>query len=196
MATQWAELFPDDPIPPVLSSACCAQFAVSRERILALPRKRYMDLRDWIDRTKLNDYLSGRVFEYLWHYIFTGAAVDCPSMSACYCDGFGVCMGSPAAFDYFFELRYDFEALKQELRRWWEQADLIEEFRKHSRDGRQPEDAHLQIPEPGRDQLLSKAIAELWVELQGRRKAALELGRNPAQRAFEAGREWKEGDGF
>ena len=66
LASSWAELFPHDTIPTILAQPCCAQFAVSRERIRAMPKQQYVYMRDWLLRTELTDYLSGRIFEYLW----------------------------------------------------------------------------------------------------------------------------------
>ena len=66
--------------------------------------KRYILIRDWLLKTELTDYLSGRVFEYIWQFIFTASAIHCPSMSACYCDGYGLCFGSPENFDAWFEM--------------------------------------------------------------------------------------------
>lgn len=66
LAKSWSEIFPMDPIPRVLAQPCCAQFAISRSRIEALPLARYVFYRDWMLRTALSDYLSGRVWEYIW----------------------------------------------------------------------------------------------------------------------------------
>ncbi|EMC94853.1 hypothetical protein BAUCODRAFT_149938 [Baudoinia panamericana UAMH 10762] len=196
VADAWAELFPFDPIPAVLSQPCCAQFAVSKERVLALPKQRYVGLRDWVLRTELSDYMSGRVFEYTWQFLFTAAPLHCPSMSACYCDGYGYCFGSPQAFDYWFEMRYLRESYKQELHIWRERADLIEEARQRSTDGRVKEDALLEVPEPGRNVWLRDQIKNLTVEMERSRSAAFELGKEPRHRALEAGREWRDGDGY
>lgn len=56
--------------PPQVAAACCAQFAVSRSRVLERPLSDYQHFRQWIIDTEMTDYRSGRVFEYLWHVIF------------------------------------------------------------------------------------------------------------------------------
>lgn len=197
IAAAWTQLFPLDPIPTVLAQPCCAQFAVSRERILATPKQRYVYLRDWIQRTELSDYLSGRVFEYIWQFIFSAAPTHCPSMSACYCDGYGVCFGNYDVFNDYFKLRYEMNEFKEELRVWWRKADAIEQLKKYTVDGKKlPEDAEVEFPEYGRDVWLERKIAEMNAELKKRTAAAIELGNDPRQRALEAGRPWKEGDGF
>lgn len=196
IAEAWTQLFPLDQIPTILAQPCCAQFAVSRDRIRAIPKQRYVYLRDWIHRTELNDYLSGRVFEYLWQYIFSSASTHCPSMSACYCDGYGVCFGGYEIFNDYFRLRYEMNEYKQELKDWWRQADEIEHLKKHTSSGKLREDAEVEFPEYGRDAWLEKKIAEMNAELKKRKAAAIELGKDPHQRALEAGRPWKEGDGF
>ncbi|GAB7358474.1 hypothetical protein MBLNU230_g2538t1 [Neophaeotheca triangularis] len=190
----WAELFPFDLAPSVLAQPCCAQFAVSRERIQAIHKSRYMFMRDWLIRVEYSDYLSGRIFEYLWQFIFSGDPVHCPSMSACYCDGYGLCFGSEEAFDYWFELKYVRDRAKEELRLWLQGAHAIEDqIKKH---GQVAEEAVMDVPEVGKDEVLEKRIAELDEQMNDMIREAIEKGRDPRQRAKESGREWKEGDGF
>jgi hypothetical protein len=53
-----------------IASACCAQFAVSREQVLKRPMEDYIKIRQWVIDTDRDDADSGRVMEYLWHVIF------------------------------------------------------------------------------------------------------------------------------
>jgi hypothetical protein len=53
-----------------IASACCAQFAVSREQVLRRPIEDYIKIRQWVIDTDRDDANSGRVMEYLWHVIF------------------------------------------------------------------------------------------------------------------------------
>jgi hypothetical protein len=72
----WQYLFPDELRPNVIASPCCAQFAVTREVIRRRPRSDYDRMREWLIDTPLGDDISGRVFEKLWAYIFTGQGVQ------------------------------------------------------------------------------------------------------------------------
>ncbi|TKA73540.1 hypothetical protein B0A49_07712 [Cryomyces minteri] len=72
-------------VPAEVATACCAQFAVSREQVLKRPLEDYVKFRLWIVDTKLDDAKSGRVMEYLWHIIFGMDAVSCPDEEVCYC---------------------------------------------------------------------------------------------------------------
>ncbi|KAI9750105.1 MAG: hypothetical protein M1815_002023 [Lichina confinis] len=92
---QWPLLFPDDDaaVPETLAHPCCGQFAVSRERLLSVPRERFVAYRDWLLQSPLPDHLSGRLWEYLWQYVFAGKAVLCPEEHICYCQGYGLCFG-------------------------------------------------------------------------------------------------------
>jgi hypothetical protein len=99
-ASAWHELFPPDtPVPKVLSQACCAQFAVSRDRILAHPLSTYVAVRDWLLGTEMEDAISGRILEYLYQVLWTGEAVYCPEEHSCYCDGYGICFGGKGEFE-------------------------------------------------------------------------------------------------
>ncbi|MCJ1463953.1 hypothetical protein MMC07_002563 [Pseudocyphellaria aurata] len=61
--------------PAQVGAACCAQFAVSRERVLQRPLSDYEKIRQWIIDTEKSDAQSGRVMEFLWHVIFGMDAV-------------------------------------------------------------------------------------------------------------------------
>ncbi|KAF1995981.1 hypothetical protein P154DRAFT_394460, partial [Amniculicola lignicola CBS 123094] len=87
----WQELFGNSDVPEVLATPCCAQFAVSRKQVLKRPRSEYKRFHDWLIETELDDYTSGRVFEYLWHVIFGQDPVYCPDYAMCYCDVYGLC---------------------------------------------------------------------------------------------------------
>jgi len=62
----------------------------------------------------MGDYFSGRVFEYSWAYILTGSTYVCPAMNVCYCDGFGLCFGSAAKFQSWWDLRQESYRLRDE----------------------------------------------------------------------------------
>ncbi|OMP86203.1 hypothetical protein BK809_0003373 [Diplodia seriata] len=76
MPEAWAALFGNPDVPHVIGAACCAQFAVSRDRVLERPLDDYVRFRDWVLNTPLEDDLSGRILEYLWHVIFGKPPVE------------------------------------------------------------------------------------------------------------------------
>jgi hypothetical protein len=59
------------PKPEKLEYYSCAQFLVNKKLILQYPKEFYIDLNDWVKNNPLSDYVSSRIFEYIWHYIFT-----------------------------------------------------------------------------------------------------------------------------
>ncbi len=69
-ARAWDELFPLEEMPEVLSQPCCAQFALTAERIRGRPLGMYVWVRDWVLMTELEDSISGRVLEYVYQYVF------------------------------------------------------------------------------------------------------------------------------
>lgn len=62
-------------VPEQVGAACCAQFAVSRDRVLQRPKSDYETFRTWVTDTGKSDRQSGRVMEFLWHIIFGMDAV-------------------------------------------------------------------------------------------------------------------------
>lgn len=69
-AEAWKHIFGNNDVPEVIATPCCAQFAVSRKQVLERPREFYINAREWLLETKLDDATSGRVFEYMWHIVF------------------------------------------------------------------------------------------------------------------------------
>jgi hypothetical protein len=183
LAKSWSEIFPLDPIPLVLAQPCCAQFAISRDRIRSLPLARYVFYRDWLLRTSLSDYISGRVWEYVWQFVFTGHNVVCPKEHICYCDGFGVCFGGEQEYGNFNAKMKERVLLEDELRRWQELKTEADETGGPG-------------PEVGKNMELQGRIEGLGAWCEERKKQAKEHGDVAMNRALEAGREWKDGDGF
>lgn len=177
----------------MLAQPCCAQFALSRDRIRAIPLQRFVAYRDWLLRTPLDDSLSGRIWEYIWQYVFTGQNVYCPIQHVCYCDGFGVCFGNEENYREWTDLRYRKLGFEFELKDWHEKEKLVHQSMD---DGVFDELAEIDIPEIGRDKWLEEEIERIKEDLQYRRDAALERGNDPRIRAEESGREWHEGDWF
>ncbi|KAF2114393.1 hypothetical protein BDV96DRAFT_494714 [Lophiotrema nucula] len=85
------QLFPSEEVPDAVGAHCSSQFAVSRERIHARPKSKYEEIRMWLLETKLEDAISGRIIEYMWHMIFGMPAVDCQHAGECFCETFGLC---------------------------------------------------------------------------------------------------------
>lgn len=195
LAQCWRELFPADPMPAALSQPCCAQFAVARHRIRQIPRARFTYYRDWILRTPLSDYISGRIWEYSWQYLFTGQPDSCPPEHACYCDAFGLCFGGSAAYQSFQDtqrLHHDYQADLQLLRAQATSSLLPSTAAALA--------TRTLLPFTGDHQArlayLEEQIAALEKELLARKQHALARGADPRKRAEECGRTWREGDGF
>lgn len=90
-AAAFRHLFPGEQVPEAIGAHCSSQFAVSRERIQARPKKQYERIHDWLLETDLDDQISGRIIEYMWHIIFGMPAVDCEDAGECFCQAFGLC---------------------------------------------------------------------------------------------------------
>lgn len=192
LARAWAELFPDEPVPSVLAQPCCAQFAVSRERIQSIPRSRFIYYRDWLLQTALSDYIAGRIWEYMWQYVFTGKPVVCVDESVCLCDGYGVCFGGPSEYQEYMQLDYEKKELQKELEDWMFLAGDIDFAQANDE---LDESVDLSIPFDRKSQV-QKDAGEKDAQITRILTAAFERGKDPKNRAQEAGRSWKEGDGF
>ncbi|KAI9654841.1 MAG: hypothetical protein M1829_000737 [Trizodia sp. TS-e1964] len=191
IAPAWRELFPGVPVPEVIAQPCCAQFAVSRERIQGVPLSQLEHYRTWLLNTPLTDYISGRVFEYLWQVIFTRQAVFCASVSACFCDGFGICLGGDGAYASYDELAAEEDEARQQLDEWDKKSRSLEAALEAG--VTLPDE---EMPQFGADILLKARIQALEAVAIVMKAVGVEKGMDPKVRAQSAGREWKEGDGF
>ena len=116
----WNELHPLDPMPDILSAPCCGQFAASRDAILSNSRDQYLDWQKWLMNTDLGDSTSGRIWEYTWHFIFSGKAHFCPDPHYCYCDGYKVCFESKNASDAWYAMKDEKDKINNEHNEWKE----------------------------------------------------------------------------
>ena len=193
IAKAWAELFPLEPVPDLLAQPCCAQFAVSKDRILSIPLSTFIFYRDWLLKTPLKDYVSGRVWEYLWQYVFTGNSFFCPLEHVCYCDGYGICFGGADEFWGWYSLRNERNDINTLWLEWEEKGRNIEAA---IDEGRLEDAEDLPKPEEGKNREFEARIWTLQNEMDAKIASAVERGRDPKARAREAGRPWEEGDGY
>jgi len=193
LTQSWRELFPLEPFPTYLAQPCCAQFALSRERILSIPLGRFTFYRDWIMKTPLTDYISGRIWEYSWQFIFTRQGAVCPAEHLCYCDAFGLCFGGSRQYDDFVQLVRDKEKTQKELEEW-KGADKA--FKNRIVDDSVSATSTHTPPSPEESAHLEERIKFMEREAKDRTKAALVRGDDAVLRAEECGRPWNDGDGF
>ena len=186
LAKSWSELFPLDEIPSVLAQPCCAQFALSRERIQAKPLAQYVWYRDWVFNTQLPDYLSGRIFEYIWQFIFTGQNIYCPKEHICFCDQYSVCFGGEEEYDNFKALAAELSDNQGKLMYWYQRAASIAEAKK---EGNMQLLKEIETPEPGKDEEYRREIDRLKPMVDQLRHDAYVRGEDPQNRALEVGRE-------
>ncbi|KAF7716554.1 Uncharacterized protein PECH_004354 [Penicillium ucsense] len=193
LARAWEELFPDIPVPSVLSQPCCAQFALSRDRIRAIPRARFIFYRDWLLQTELSDYITGRIWEYLWQVVFTGEPVLCVEESVCLCDGYGFCFGGPEQYRAWRNLDAEREDLQRQFDDW---VFMAEDYEVAKVEGLVDELEEMKTLPLAEEAEIEAQLAEKNKVVVDLFDAAVERGKDPKNRASEAGRPWKEGDGF
>ncbi|KAI5236967.1 hypothetical protein E4T42_09314, partial [Aureobasidium subglaciale] len=94
-ADYYMELFDvsREQVPEHIGNVCCAQFAVSKDRILQRPKADYERMLHWAGKKHehLDDFGVGWVFEKLWHIVFGMDAINCPQYDQCRCDNYGWC---------------------------------------------------------------------------------------------------------
>ncbi|KAF1973284.1 hypothetical protein BU23DRAFT_554270 [Bimuria novae-zelandiae CBS 107.79] len=185
----WEELHPGAAIPQSLSGVCCAQFALSGDRIRQVPIERLLHYRKWLLNTAMDDTYSGRVFEYIWHYIFTGHEVYCPAQNTCYCDGYGICFGGRQKYAEYDEKQQQRNILFAELDAILKKKDKAKEEGKES---------DLTEDEKQRVGSLTKTIPEIDEWLESTRKEAFERGENEQYRkeereSYDSSRIWDYG---
>lgn len=185
----WEELHPGAPIPQSLSGTCCAQFALSKERIRQVPMERLLHYRKWLLNTGMDDSYSGRIFEYIWHYIFTGHEVYCPAQNTCYCDGYGICFGGRQKYEDYDEKQKQRDTLFSEL------DEIVNKQTKAKEEGKVPD---ITKEDQQRVDSLAKTIPEIDGWLESKRKEAFERGedenyRKEERESYDSSRIWDYG---
>jgi hypothetical protein len=165
------ELNPGQPVPKQMSQPCCAQFAVSRERIKETSLEQYVFYRDWLMGLPGSDHDTGRTWEYLWHYVFTGKHVSCPNEYTCYCEAYGICFESVGKQRRWFYIQKEIELLKRQM----------EALGKEGSQSDESDVTRLQ-------QTMELNIQELWNEGQALRADALQRGRESRAQVMSNGR--------
>lgn len=75
----YSEIFGVDPsaAPSEIGHHCCAQFAVTKEKIRAMPRSHYERILNWVVNTQwASSFGIGWMMEKLWHIVFGMPAVQ------------------------------------------------------------------------------------------------------------------------
>jgi hypothetical protein len=91
LPTAWKNLFNNTEVPEKISSPCCSQFGVTRERVKKRPVEDYIRYWTWLHKTTMDDDTAGLTFEYLWHIIFGEKAQYCMELKPCTCEVYGRC---------------------------------------------------------------------------------------------------------
>jgi hypothetical protein len=113
----------------------------------------------------------------------------CPAEHVCYCDGYGVCFGGEKEYRAFYHRYRQREQLEDELRVW---NEMQESFAAATEEERR----ELRKPETGLNLELEGKIRGLRAWCDDRKQQAKDRGDMAVNRAIEAGRDWKQGDGF
>ena len=124
---------------------------------------------------------------------FTGESVYCPKEHVCFCDQYGTCFGGEEKFSDYTALKNELGDRERDLNEWEDKKKAREEAESK---GEHDKLATLEKPEEGKDADFKKEIERLKPIVEKLKSEAEERGKDPKNRAAEAGREWNEGDDF
>jgi hypothetical protein len=178
-------------VPQTLSQPCCAQFAVTRERIRLNPLTTYIHVRDWILNVRLSDHDSGRVMEYTWQYLFTRLYENCPPVNKCACSGYGMCFGSEEKMKDFLYLIYEREHREHDLKKLRSERNQTKALM--SAGGNEALKGELIRLREKKEQELREDMKVLSEEITSLKDEAIERGLDEKNRAKERGRVHTEG---
>jgi hypothetical protein len=125
--------------------------------------------------------------------VFTGEPVVCVEESICLCDGYGFCFGGPEKYQEWRDMDTERQDLQKQLDDWIYWANDIKLAQAM---GEFDETMDLDFPPLGQQSELEKEVFAKDTMVADILQAAIERGKDPRNRALEAGRPWKEGDGF
>lgn len=64
------------PFPDKVKFYSGAQFVVHEKYIRQYPKQFWITLYEWVQGTYLSNFITSRIFEYTWHYIFTKVPIE------------------------------------------------------------------------------------------------------------------------
>jgi len=78
-------------MPNAIQGPCCAEFIVSKKALHSRPLEFYTAAQKWITTTDTFTPMQlAYVFEYTWHYIFTGQPIIMQPQQQCLCELYGL----------------------------------------------------------------------------------------------------------
>ncbi|EPS35107.1 hypothetical protein H072_11569 [Dactylellina haptotyla CBS 200.50] len=99
----WFHMYGNTSYPTAVGVGCCAQFAVTRDKVREEPKEFYIKLMDWLLTTDSDD--PSRVFEYFWHILFGMPLVHCETdYNACICRTYDCGADKKRSIDLFNNL--------------------------------------------------------------------------------------------
>lgn len=180
----WLELFPGVPVPETLAQPCCSQFAASRDAVRSIPLEQWTFWRQWLLDSRLDSGLSGRIWEYIWQFVFTGHSVFCPIEHVCYCDGFGVCFGGREKYEAWHAIRRARDRFSHEVSLWEAQKTKAD----RNGAGVSGMEEEWSWPDVGRKEEMEREIDRLQLLMSAQVAEAIERGNDPRNREIETGR--------
>lgn len=76
LSENWNDMFGDFlELPKELKFYSCAQFVINKNCITQYPIEFWQRLFNWCKNTEIDNYISSRIFEYCWFYIFSKKAL-------------------------------------------------------------------------------------------------------------------------
>lgn len=111
----------DVPVPEILAGPCCSQFAVTRDAIRRRSKEEYRNYMDWLIYTDWSDYISGRVWEHMWPWLFLEEPRDCTVEWLAFCRMYAICFEGPGELEAF-------QKLSQERQDLMESTEFVNEL--------------------------------------------------------------------
>lgn len=142
------------PVPEILAGPCCSQFAVTRDAIRRRSKEEYRNYMDWLIYTDWSDYISGRVWEHMWPWLFLEEPRDCTVEWLAFCRMYAICFEGPGELEAF-------QKLSQERQDLMESTEFVNELLR-----------------PGQARGARQRMMEINVLLDRNVRGALERGRN------------------
>ena len=158
----WTELFHSNLLPKTLSSPCCAQFAVTKEKLRSISLEQYKNWRTWLLNTELGDEALSRVWEHLWHYVFTNRPDLCPDPHTCYCDGYGMCFASSTDLQDWALKEKELGIVQAEYDEWKKGRRVLADVEKTVEFKSKIRNLQVNVETPGREVEIRTAGKQRW----------------------------------
>ncbi|KAF2758539.1 hypothetical protein EJ05DRAFT_510453 [Pseudovirgaria hyperparasitica] len=99
MNSVWKDFFGAQQPPKRLAEPAYGQYALSRERIQAIPKSQYEYLLKRLAASAFSEEELDNFWSHAWHYLWSGEETRCAAEDVCFCETYSICFKDTTEYE-------------------------------------------------------------------------------------------------